>query len=66
MAKTIEQLENNLRIKFLIKERKYYLFFGSGRIIINGEYCQGYDTLAECKKIGVELKPTNYSNRFIF
>ena len=66
MAKTIEQLDNKLRIKFLVNERKYYLFFGSGHIKINDEYCPGYETFDECKKVGIKLKPTNYSNRFVF
>ena len=44
MAKTIEQLENKLRIKFLVHQKKYYLFFGSMCVIINNEYQLGFNT----------------------
>ena len=66
MAKTIEQLENKLRIKFLVHQKKYYLFFGSMCVLINNEYQLGFNTFEECKSIGIKLKPTNYRNRFIF
>lgn len=59
MAKTIKQLENKLRIKYLIKDEKYFLMFGSMHPLINGKHHLGFETIEEAEIFGNSLYTTN-------
>jgi hypothetical protein len=47
MAKTLIKLDNGLRIKYLVKPKKYFLFRGSAQIMIDNEYPIGFDSVDE-------------------
>lgn len=59
MAKTLKQLENKLRIKYIIRAKRYYLLFGNEHIVINGEYSNGFDSIELAEACGNKLIPTN-------
>ena len=56
MAKTLKQLSNRIRIKYLKKDNKYFLFFGSSHILIKGEYLEGFESIEDAEKFGISLK----------
>ena len=56
MAKTIKKLKNGLRIKFLKREARYFLFVANRQIMINNEYQKGYMTLETCEASGKLLQ----------
>ena len=43
MAKTIYQLPNGLRVKYIKKPEKYYLYEGNHQISIDDEYQKGFE-----------------------
>lgn len=57
MAKTLKKLDNGLRIKYLIRQKKYYLFSGQHNITIYGLFTKnGFETFEECEETGKTLK----------
>ena len=60
MAKTLKQLENGIRIKFLVKAKKYFLFWGSQQCVIDGKYQDGFKTEEEAEKKGNILIGKDY------
>jgi len=58
MAKTLIQLKNGLRVKYLVKPKKHYLFIGSRQIRINSEWQRGFKTQEEAELIGNKLTNT--------
>ena len=63
MAKTLKQLENGIRIKYLVKDKKYFLFWGSQQCVINGKYQDGFKTQEDAEKIGIGLIGNDYYKR---
>ena len=62
MAKTLEQLPNKLRIKYIVKAKKYYLYYGSTQIRIDNKYQRGFKNIDEAKSVGIELKQSNFKD----
>ena len=62
MAKTLEQLSNKLRIKYIVKAKKYYLYYGSMQIRIDNKYQKGFKTLEEAKSVGIRLKQSIFKD----
>lgn len=67
MAKTLVELENKLRVKYLIKPKKYYLFFGNQHPYINGEFHNVFESEASAVEFGIGLtrQETNYHINYI-
>lgn len=55
MAKTIVQLKNGLRVKYIVNAKKYYLYTGSMAILIDGEYQNGFKSEQEAVSLGNSL-----------
>lgn len=55
MAKTLVKLENNVRVKYLVKAKKYVLFYGNRQLKINGKYQKGVETQEEAVALGNRL-----------
>ena len=60
MAKTLVKLENKLRVKYLVKPKKYYLFYGNQQITIKGNYQDGFKTKDEAIEVGSKLTIRKY------
>jgi len=65
MAKTLEQLSNKLRIRYVVKAKKYYLYFGSTQIRIDGEYQKGFNSHNEAKKVGLKLEMGMFKDSWV-
>ena len=65
MAKTIELLPNKIRIKYLVKEKKYYLFYGSQQCMIDSEYQNGFNSFEDAKQKGLNLEVNGYYTKTI-
>ena len=59
MAKAIKKYKNGLSIRFLIKDKKYYITYGVMHIMINGEYSNGFTTFTEAENKLLILKDKN-------
>jgi hypothetical protein len=59
MAKAIKKYQNGLSIRFLVKDKKYYITYGVMHIMINGEYSDGFKTFEEAEKVLLSLKDRN-------
>lgn len=55
MAKTLKLLENGIRIKYLVREKKYFLFWGTSQCLINSKYQNGFKTFEDAEMIGKTL-----------
>jgi hypothetical protein len=65
MAKAIKKLDNGLSIRYLKKEKRYFLTYGVMHIKINGMYNEnGYETIMEAEEIGNKLIETNFVDSF--
>lgn len=56
MAKTLKQLDNGLRVKYLVKPKKHFLFWGSMNIRVDGQYHNGFKTQEAAEEFGNLLK----------
>ena len=56
MARTLKQLDNNIRIKRIIRTGKFYLYYGNSRIFIDGVVTGPYDTFKKAVKAGKNLR----------
>ena len=54
MAKTLVQLANGLRVKYIVKEKAFMLFNGAANCFINGDY-KKFETQQECEDFGNKL-----------
>jgi len=59
MSKAIKKYKNGLSIRFLVKEKRYYITHGVMHIMINGNYSNGFDTFEEAEKTLLSLKDRN-------
>jgi hypothetical protein len=59
MAKSIKKYDNGLSIRFLVKQKKYYITHGVMHIMINGEYSNGFNSFEEAEKTLLSLKYRN-------
>jgi len=60
MAKTLVQLENGVRVKYIIKEEAFMLFLGSANCFINGDY-KRFKTQEDAVRYGSTLpKQSSY------
>lgn len=55
MAKTLIQFDNKIRVKFLVNEQKYFLFYGNSHIILDGKFGAQFDTQPQAEKVGKKL-----------
>jgi hypothetical protein len=62
MAKTLVQLTNGLRVKYLVRPKRFFLFNGSACVKIDNRYQTGFDTQADAERRGSELVARPYSN----
>lgn len=60
MAKTLKQLQNGIRVNYLIKEKKYFLFFGSQQCTINNNYQDGFNTQQDAEIYGNDCRVYGY------
>ena len=63
MAKTLKLLDNGLRVKYLVKEKRYYLFFGSRQCKIDCEYQRGFYSQEAAEIAGKSLFGEGYSRQ---
>jgi len=61
MAKTLIQLENGLRVKYIVNEKAFMLFKGSANCYINGGY-KKFSTQKEAEKFGNRLPKQNHNS----
>lgn len=59
MAKAIKKYENGLSIRYLVKDKKYYITYGVEHVQIGNNFCPGYASFEEAENILTELKPTS-------
>ena len=46
MAKTLYKTNKGLRVKYIIKAKKYFIYYGAECISIDGKYQKGYKYLS--------------------
>lgn len=64
MAKAIVKLENGLSIRYIKKDKAYFITYGVMHIEVNGEYSRGYATQEQAEYIASVLQPTHFSNKW--
>ena len=64
MARTLIQLKNGLRVKHLVKPKKYFLFMGNQQIRIDSQWQRGVDTFDEAVTLGNSFI-ANFGDNFI-
>jgi len=66
MAETLELIERNrVRVKYLVHQKKYFLFIGNTRILIDGDYQTGFQTLETATSVAKGLSMSSYPKYFI-
>ena len=58
MAKAIKKYKNGLSIRFLVKEKRYYITYGVMHITINNDYSVGFNSFEDAEKMLLLLKST--------
>lgn len=61
MAKAIKKYENGLSIRYIKKEKSYFITFGVTHIQVNGLYINGFKTQEEAENFLLLLKPMPYT-----
>jgi len=54
MAKTLKLLDNGIRVKFIVKVKKYVLYRGSAQCLVNGGY-MSFETIDEVISVGERI-----------
>jgi len=60
MAVTLKQLSNGIRVKYLVKDKRFFLFWGSQQCVIDGEYQNGFSTQEDAEAKGNSLIGNDY------
>lgn len=63
MAKTLKLLNNKIRIKYLVRYKRYFLFYGNSQIMVNGYYPGSFETFEIAEEYGNTLQ-RKYNNDY--
>ena len=64
MAKTIMKLPNEIRVKYLKRPQKYFLFWGNNQVLINNKRQAGFDDFQDAVEKGERLCKTECSYKW--